>query len=67
MIEALMDQTYRDGRSLTDREVAHIMIAILMAGQHTSSATTSWALLHLVQRPDIMYVVRPVTAPVFRV
>ncbi|KAG8864925.1 Lanosterol 14-alpha-demethylase [Tulasnella sp. 330] len=54
MIEALLDQTYRDGSSLTDRQVAHIMIAILMAGQHTSSATTSWTLLHLASRPDIM-------------
>jgi sterol 14-demethylase len=43
----LMDQKYRDGRSLRDHEIAHIMIALLMAGQHTSSATASWTLLHL--------------------
>lgn len=54
MIESLMSQTYKDGRSLTDREVAHIMIALLMAGQHTSSATSSWALLHASARPDVM-------------
>ncbi|KAG8922031.1 Lanosterol 14-alpha-demethylase [Tulasnella sp. 418] len=53
MIEALSNQTYKDGRPLTDREVAHIMIALLMAGQHTSSATTSWALLHISSRPDV--------------
>ncbi|OAX36322.1 cytochrome P450 [Rhizopogon vinicolor AM-OR11-026] len=47
MISALMDQTYRDGRPLRDHEIAHIMIALLMAGQHTSSATGSWTLLHL--------------------
>ncbi|EIW84237.1 lanosterol 14-alpha-demethylase [Coniophora puteana RWD-64-598 SS2] len=47
MIAALMDQKYRDGRSLRDHEIAHIMIALLMAGQHTSSATSSWALLHI--------------------
>ena len=56
MIESLMSQTYKDGRSLTDREVAHIMIALLMAGQHTSSATTSWALLHIAARSDIQSV-----------
>jgi sterol 14-demethylase len=47
MISALMDQKYRDGRPLRDHEIAHIMIALLMAGQHTSSASGSWALLHL--------------------
>ncbi|KAG2139201.1 cytochrome P450 [Suillus bovinus] len=47
MISALMDQKYRDGRPLRDHEIAHIMIALLMAGQHTSSASGSWTLLHL--------------------
>ncbi|KAI0280835.1 cytochrome P450 [Russula aff. rugulosa BPL654] len=41
MISALMGQT------------AHIMIAVLMAGQHTSSATAAWALLHLADKPDV--------------
>ena len=42
-----MDQKYRDGRLLRDHEIAHMMIALLMAGQHTSSATGSWTLLRL--------------------
>ncbi|KAH9477826.1 Lanosterol 14-alpha demethylase [Psilocybe cubensis] len=53
MISALMQQKYRNGRSLTDREIAHMMIALLMAGQHTSSASGSWALLHLAANPDV--------------
>ncbi|KAG6828537.1 hypothetical protein H0H92_007615 [Tricholoma furcatifolium] len=53
MIEALMQQTYRGGKPLRDHEIAHIMIALLMAGQHTSSATGSWTLLHLAANPDI--------------
>lgn len=53
MLGALLDQKYKDGRTLSDREVAHIMIALLMAGQHTSSATSSWSLLHLADRPDV--------------
>lgn len=53
MIAALMAQKYRSGRALKDHEIAHIMIALLMAGQHTSSATGSWALLHIADRPDI--------------
>ncbi|KAF5346750.1 hypothetical protein D9756_010376 [Leucocoprinus leucothites] len=53
MIAALMQQNYRDGRPLKDHEIAHIMITLLMAGQHTSSATCSWAPLHIAERPDI--------------
>lgn len=47
ILAALDQQTYRDGRSLSDEEMAHIMIALLMAGQHTSSATSAWTLLHI--------------------
>ncbi|KAG6900602.1 hypothetical protein C0993_007825 [Termitomyces sp. T159_Od127] len=53
MIEALMQQKYRGGKPLKDHEIAHIMIALLMAGQHTSSATGSWALLHIAANPEI--------------
>lgn len=54
MIAALMDQTYKNGRSLRDVEIAHIMIALLMAGQHTSSATLSWAMLRLAVQPELI-------------
>ncbi|EJU04979.1 lanosterol 14-alpha-demethylase [Dacryopinax primogenitus] len=53
MLASLMDQSYKDGRVLSDREIAHIMIALLMAGQHTSSATMAWCLLNLAVRPDV--------------
>ena len=53
MIASLMNQHYRSGKILQDHEIAHIMIALLMAGQHTSSATGSWILLHLADRPDV--------------
>lgn len=56
MIASLMNQKYRDGRLLKDHEIAHIMIALLMAGQHTSSATGSWILCHLAKRPDVWYI-----------
>jgi cytochrome P450 len=52
MITNLMDSTYKDGTPLTDEDVAHIMIALLMAGQHSSSASISWILLRLATRPD---------------
>ncbi|KAG2070110.1 cytochrome P450 [Suillus decipiens] len=44
IISTLMNQNYRDGRPFCDHE---ILIALLMAGQHTSSASGSWTLLHL--------------------
>ncbi|KAF5382080.1 hypothetical protein D9615_004422 [Tricholomella constricta] len=53
MIEALMQQSYRNGKPLRDHEIAHIMIALLMAGQHTSSSSGSWTLLHLAANPEI--------------
>lgn len=47
MLSALMDSEYRDGQKMTDREVACLMIALLMAGQHTSSTTGTWCLSYL--------------------
>nr|WBV80359.1 lanosterol 14-alpha demethylase [Malassezia pachydermatis] len=54
MISALMEQSYKNGREINDREIAHMMIALLMAGQHTSSATGSWAMLRLASRPEFI-------------
>lgn len=32
----------RDGRPLTDDEIAGMLIGLLLAGQHTSSTTSAW-------------------------
>lgn len=53
MIWNLMQCTYKNGTPVPDNEVAHMMIALLMAGQHSSSSTITWILLHLADRPDI--------------
>ncbi|POS82734.1 lanosterol 14-alpha-demethylase, partial [Erysiphe pulchra] len=50
----LMRSTYKDGTPVPDREIAHMMIALLMAGQHSSSSSSSWIMLWLAARPDIM-------------
>lgn len=47
MIQALQGQTYKDGTPVSDKQIAHMMIALLMAGQHTSAATGGWLLLHI--------------------
>lgn len=53
MIWNLMQCTYKDGMQIPDREIAHMMIALLMAGQHSSSSTSCWILLRLASRPEI--------------
>lgn len=53
MLQALQGVTYKNGHVLTDKEIAHMMIALLMAGQHTSAATSSWLLLHLACKPEL--------------
>ncbi|KAM0263361.1 hypothetical protein ACHAQJ_001217 [Trichoderma viride] len=53
MIWNLMNSEYKDGHAVPDTEIAHMMIALLMAGQHTSASAGAWILLHLAARPDI--------------
>lgn len=53
MIWNLMRSEYKDGTSVPDHEIAHMMIGMLMAGQHTSSSIAAWILLRLATRPDI--------------
>ncbi|KAK3192663.1 Lanosterol 14-alpha-demethylase [Lecanicillium sp. MT-2017a] len=53
MIWNLMNCTYKDGSPLLDHEIAHLMITLLMAGQHTSSSASSWIMLHLASRSDV--------------
>lgn len=53
MIWNLMRCVYKDGTPIPDHEIAHMMITLLMAGQHSSSSIGSWILLRLGSRPDI--------------
>ncbi|KAF2876492.1 cytochrome P450 [Massariosphaeria phaeospora] len=54
MIWHLMDCKYKDGTPVPDHEIAGIMIALLMAGQHSSSSTISWVLLRLATKPELV-------------
>uniref|UniRef100_A0A2I3TTA6 Lanosterol 14-alpha demethylase n=1 Tax=Pan troglodytes TaxID=9598 RepID=A0A2I3TTA6_PANTR len=42
ILQTLLDATYKDGRPLTDDEVAGMLIGLLLAGQHSSSTTNAW-------------------------
>jgi sterol 14-demethylase len=54
VLQTLMTSTYKTGEKMSDDAIAHMMIATLMGGQHTSSTTTSWILFELSNRPDVM-------------
>ncbi|KAH7375992.1 eburicol 14-alpha-demethylase [Plectosphaerella cucumerina] len=54
MMSHLMRSTYKNGQPVPDHEIAHMMIALLMAGQHSSSSTSAWIMLRLAQNPKVM-------------
>ncbi len=53
-LQTLMDASYKDGSSLTDHEITGMLVAAMFAGHHTSSVTTAWTLLELLQHPQSM-------------
>ncbi|KAI1323670.1 cytochrome P450 [Xylariaceae sp. FL0255] len=53
MIWNLMDCAYKNGTALSDREIADMMITLLMAGQHSSASTGAWTILRLASQPHI--------------
>ncbi|KAK4085384.1 uncharacterized protein Triagg1_374 [Trichoderma aggressivum f. europaeum] len=54
MLKHLMKSAYKNGNPVPDHEIAHMMIALLMAGQHSSSSTSSWIMLRLAQYPQVV-------------
>lgn len=51
---ALLDATYKDGKPLADPEIANLMIALLMGGQHNTAASGAWIMLHLANKPHLI-------------
>lgn len=50
MLQTFIDSKYKlayNGRYTTDEEITGMLIAVLFAGQHTSSVTSTWALLSM--------------------
>lgn len=45
--------TYKDGSRLSDKDIAHMMIALLLGGHHSSSAVVSFSILSLASNPVI--------------
>lgn len=55
-MQALMHARYKDGRALSDDEIAGILLTVLFAGQHTSAVLATWTGLELMAAPS--YVAR---------
>lgn len=53
-LQMLLDAKYKSGERLVPHEITGILIAIMMAGHHTSAGTAAWTLLELIRRPDLM-------------
>jgi sterol 14-demethylase len=54
MLSVLMNSRYRDDSVIPDIEIAHLMIALLMGGQHNTSATSTWIILNLAKKPELI-------------
>jgi len=53
-LQTLMDAQYADGSKLSDHEITGMLVAAMFAGHHTSSVTTSWTLIELLQHPPFL-------------
>lgn len=54
LLQTFMDAQYRDGSQLSEEQVTGLLVAALFAGQHTSSITSTWSLLHLLHDKQSM-------------
>ena len=50
-LQTLMESRYSDGRGLSEHEITGMLLAGMFAGHHTSSVTTAWTLIELLQNP----------------
>jgi len=63
ILSVLMDCEYKDGTTLEDEHLVGMMIALLFAGQHTSSITSVWTGLNLLsQKKYLQEVMEELTA-----
>ena len=54
MLWHLMKSAYKDGTLVPNKEIAHMMIGLLMAGQHSSSVTSAWITIRLASHPEVI-------------
>lgn len=47
LLAGLLGAVYRDGTRMSQHEVCGMIVAAMFAGQHTSTITATWSMLHL--------------------
>lgn len=53
-LQALLESQYKTGEHLSAHEITGILIAIMMAGHHTSAGTGTWTLVELMRNPEVL-------------
>lgn len=51
ILQTLMECTYKDGSPVPAQEIVGLLVALLLAGQHTSNVTSTWLGLFLLNNP----------------
>ncbi|KXG28326.1 obtusifoliol 14-alpha demethylase-like [Sorghum bicolor] len=54
VLQNLMDSKYKDGRPTTEAEVTGLIIAILFAGKHTSTTSSTWTGARLLSHKECL-------------
>nr|CAB3491826.1 unnamed protein product [Digitaria exilis] len=54
VLQSLIDSKYKDGRPTTEAEVTGLIMVILFAGKHTSSASSTWTGARLLSHPQCL-------------
>lgn len=54
ILQVFMDLKYKDKSTLTEDEIVGLLIALLFAGQHTSSITSTWTTMFLLHNPKCL-------------
>eukprot|EP00241_Pyramimonas_parkeae_P001670 CAMPEP_0114245264 /NCGR_PEP_ID=MMETSP0058-20121206/11792_1 /TAXON_ID=36894 /ORGANISM="Pyramimonas parkeae, CCMP726" /LENGTH=484 /DNA_ID=CAMNT_0001358283 /DNA_START=463 /DNA_END=1917 /DNA_ORIENTATION=+ len=55
VLQAFIDARYKNGKGLTDDEITGMLIAVLFAGQHTSSITSTWSGLYMLAYKSMVW------------
>ncbi|CAG9462094.1 unnamed protein product [Pedinophyceae sp. YPF-701] len=52
VMQVFMDREMKDGSKLTNDQITGMLIAVLFAGQHTSSITSTWLVYEILNQKD---------------
>lgn len=57
-LQILMESKYEDGSSISSNELTGVLVALILAGHHTSAGTTVWCLVEMLRNPQFLAPVR---------